>query len=67
MYINLVDTLNSIELEFKHDKSTVPMYKTGYCIFSVYRNQFLVLKLEVYVCLAKSLLILSFLFIKANG
>ena len=50
---------------------TVLAYKTGFCIFSVYRNRFLmfwsfffVLKLEVFVCRVKSLLILSFLFIK---
>ena len=46
---------------------TVLAYKTWFCLFSVYRNPFImfwshffVLKLGVYVCLVKSLLILSF-------
>ena len=50
---------------------TVLAYKTCFAFFSVYRNRFLkfwsyfyVLKLGVYVCLVKSLLILSFSFIK---
>ena len=50
---------------------TVLAYKTWFCLFSVYRNRFLmfwssffVFKLGVYVRLVKSLLILSFLFIK---
>ena len=50
---------------------TVLAYKTWFCLFSVYSEPiynvlviFFVLKLGEYVCLAKSLLILSFLLIK---
>ena len=49
---------------------TVLAYQTGFCIFSVYRNRFLmfwslfVLKLDAYVCLVRILLILNFYFPK---
>ena len=67
-YSNICNRLSETNvLEYRVTSRTVLAYKTGFCIFSVYRNQFLmlrsfffVLKLEVYVCLVKSLLILSF-------